>query len=144
MSVSVALPEPIPLSFGERLAGVAVVVAASVLLAVARGRPGTSVGVLTLICRNGRPAALDRALWARRVVETVSLRCAGPHGCLPRSLAVLLLCRLSGDRVVWRVGAHSPPPSLHAWVEARGGPVGEPFDPRVLYTPIITVGEMIN
>lgn len=76
---------------------------------------------------------------ARDIVETVSLRCASHHGCLPRSLAILLLCRWRGQRVTWRVGGHAPPPSSHAWVEAAGRPVGEPFDPYALYTPIVTV-----
>jgi hypothetical protein len=73
------------------------------------------------------------------VVETVSLRCASPHGCLPRSIAVLLLCRWRGYRASWCVGVHSPPASSHAWIEVTGRPVGEPFPPRDFYTPIITV-----
>lgn len=84
------------------------------------------------------PAALSPRR-ARRVVETVSLRCAGPYGCMPRSLAIVLLCYGRGQRVTWRVGVHSPPVSAHAWVEAGGEPVGEPFDPRLLYVPVIEI-----
>lgn len=71
-------------------------------------------------------------------MTTVSLRCASGHGCLRRSLAVTLLCRLRGTRVTWRVGFRSPPPQAHAWVEAGGEPVRETVDPRLIYSPIIT------
>ncbi|MGH3828130.1 MAG: lasso peptide biosynthesis B2 protein [Pseudonocardiaceae bacterium] len=54
-------------------------------------------------------------------------------------MAILLLCRWRGQRVVWRVGVHSPLPSSHAWIEADGQPIGEPFDPHRLYTPFITI-----
>lgn len=140
MSVPVALPEPVSLTVRERLAGVAAVALAQALLAVTRRRPGKLAGVLQAVCHGGRPADPDRALRARRIVETVSPRCAGPHGCLPRSVSVLFLCRLRGERVTWHVGTYSPPPNMHAWVEASGRPVGEPFAPRTLYIPILTVG----
>ncbi|MGH3865060.1 MAG: lasso peptide biosynthesis B2 protein [Pseudonocardiaceae bacterium] len=44
-------------------------------------------------------------------------------------LGVTLLCRLWGTRVTWRVGFRSPPPQAHAWVEAGGEPVREPWAP---------------
>jgi hypothetical protein len=140
VNVPVALPAPVTLTAGERLSGHAAVVAARLLLAVTRGRPAPLVTVLRIAQHGTRPATIAHAQRARTIVETVSLRCASHHGCLLRSLAILLLCRWCGQRVTWRVGVHSPPPTSHAWVEAAGLPVGEPFDPCLLYTAIITVG----
>jgi hypothetical protein len=34
---------------------------------------------------------------------------------------------------------HSPPASTHAGIEVDGQPIGEPFDPHLLYTAIIAV-----
>ncbi|MGH3566209.1 MAG: lasso peptide biosynthesis B2 protein [Pseudonocardia sp.] len=80
-----------------------------------------------------------RAEQAYRIVTTVSLRCASGHGCLRRSLAIIVLCRMSGVRATWRVGFRSPPPQSHAWVEAADEPVCEIVDPRTIYTPIIII-----
>lgn len=139
MSVPVVLPAPVTLTAGERLSGHVAVAAARVLLVATRGRPALLIGILRIAQHGTRLATITHALRSRAIVETVSLRCASHHGCLLRSLAILLLCRWRGQRVTWRMGVHSPPPSSHAWVEAGGQPVGEPFDPRLLYTPIITV-----
>lgn len=139
MSVPVVLPPPVALTAGERLSGHAAVVAARLLLTVTRGRPAPLVTVLRIAQHGTRPGTITHAQRARAIVETVSLRCASHHGCLLRSLAILVLCRWCGQCVTWRVGVHSPPPTSHAWVEAAGQPVGEPFDPCLLYTPIITV-----
>ncbi len=139
MSVLVVLPAPITLTAGERLSGHVVVAATRLLLATTRGRPARLIGILRMVQHGSRPATTAQAQRARAIVETISLRCASHHGCLPRSLAILLLCRWRGQRVTWRVGVHSPPPSSHAWIEAAGQPVGEPFDPRRFYSAIITV-----
>jgi hypothetical protein len=57
---------------------------------------------------------------------TVSLACAGREGCLPRSLATVLFCRLQGRWAAWCVGTRTVPPfGAHAWVEVAGEPVGE-------------------
>ncbi len=57
---------------------------------------------------------------------SVSLACRGPQGCLPRSLATALLCRMSGQWPVWCVGVRVLPPfGAHAWVEAEGELVHE-------------------
>ena len=139
MSVPVALPTPVTLGVGEQLSGHVAVVAARVLLGATRGRPTLLIGILRIARYGTRPAAITHVLRSRAIVETLSLRCASHHGCLLRSLAILLLCRWRGQHVTWRIGVHSPPPSSHAWVEADGQPVGESFDPHLLYTPIITV-----
>jgi hypothetical protein len=139
VSIPVVLDLPVPLTVTERLRGMAAVAAASVILTATRARPARIRAVLRLLNTGAVPAPLAFAQRCRAIVTTVSLRAASDHGCLSRSLAVLLACRLSGRTVTWRVGVLSPPPSSHAWVEADDTPVGERFDPRLLYSPIITV-----
>ncbi|MPZ84834.1 MAG: lasso peptide biosynthesis B2 protein [Actinophytocola sp.] len=53
----------------------------------------------------GRSSQAERAF---AIVTTVSLRCASGHGCLRRSLAIIVLCRLWGVRATWWVGFRSP------------------------------------
>ena len=88
--------------------------------------------------RGARPATFDQAKAARDAVVAVSLACAGREGCLARSLATVLLCRLRGHWPTWCVGARRLPPfAAHAWVEADGIMVGEDYPPdyfRVLLT----------
>jgi hypothetical protein len=67
----------------------------------------------------------------------VSVLCAG-EGCLQRSLATALLCRLRGTWPTWCTGVRTMPFSAHAWVEADGEPVDEPH-PAGHYRPVITV-----
>lgn len=126
------------MSVGERCAGLLAVTAASLFLALTRARPHRLRWVLGLLQRGRNVADLQRAERAWDIVTTVSLHCASGHGCLRRSLAVTLLCRLWGTRVTWRVGFRSPPPQSHAWVEAGGEPVRETVAPRLIYSPIIT------
>jgi Transglutaminase-like superfamily len=135
----VVLDLPVPLTVTERLRGTAAVAAASLILTATRARPARIRAVLRLLNAGATPAPLALAQRCRAVVTTVSLRAASDHGCLSRSLAVLVACRLAGHTVTWRVGVASPPPSSHAWVEADDTPVGERFDPCLLYRPIITV-----
>ena len=71
--------------------------------------------------RGARPATYEQAKAARDTVVAVSLTCAAREGCLPRSLATVLLCRLHGSWPAWCVGARRLPPfAAHAWVEAEG------------------------
>jgi hypothetical protein len=84
--------------------------------------------VLSWLRRGAQPATLDQTKAARDAVVAVSLACAGREGCLPRSLATVLLCRLRGQWATWCVGARRLPPfGAHAWVEAEGVPVGEDY-----------------
>lgn len=86
--------------------------------------------VLDWLRRGARPARFDEVKAARDTVITVSLACAGPEGCLLRSLATVLLCRLRGQWPAWCVGARRFPPfGAHAWVEADGVPVDEEYPP---------------
>jgi hypothetical protein len=82
--------------------------------------------VLGWLRRGARPATVEQAKAARDAVVAVSLACAGREGCLARSLATVLLCRLGGRWPTWCVGARRLPPfGAHAWVEADGVMVGE-------------------
>jgi len=86
--------------------------------------------ILRLLRRRARPATFQEAKAARDNVVAVSLACAGREGCLPRSLATILLCRARGRSPTWCVGARRLPPfGAHAWVEADGVPVDEDYPP---------------
>ncbi len=91
--------------------------------------------VLGWIQQGTRPATYDEAKSARDAVMAVSLACAGRDGCLARSLATVLLCRLRGQWPTWCVGIRRMPPfGAHAWVEAEGLPVGEDHPPDYFRT----------
>lgn len=86
--------------------------------------------VLGWLRRGARQARFDEAKSARDTVVAVSLACAGPEGCLLRSLSTVLLCRLRGQWAAWCVGARRFPPfGAHAWIEADGVPVDEEYPP---------------
>lgn len=81
---------------------------------------------MTVLRRGAAPATTRHTAAARADVVAVSLACAGPQGCLVRSLATTLLCRSAGRWPEWCVGVRVLPPfGAHAWVEAEGRPVGE-------------------
>jgi ATP-binding cassette, subfamily B, bacterial len=71
------------------------------------------------------PATRADVLAARASVCSVSARCRTQEGCLRRSLAVAMLCRLRGTSAGWCTGFASDPFRAHAWVEVDGQPVGE-------------------
>ncbi|MGH9215459.1 MAG: lasso peptide biosynthesis B2 protein [Acidimicrobiales bacterium] len=113
--------------------------ATTLLLALTRARPQRIRRILSVLGRGSLEADRRQAERAFAIVTTVSLRCASGHGCLRRSLAIIVLCRLWGVRATWQVGFRSPPPQSHAWVEAGGEAVCETVDPRTIYTTMITV-----
>ena len=97
--------------------------------------PGRIRRVLGWVRRGAVPATLEEAGTARDTVVAVSLVCAAREGCLPRSLATVLLCRLRGRWATWCVGSRRLPPfGAHAWVEADGVMVGEEFPPDYFRT----------
>jgi hypothetical protein len=102
-------------------------IAASVGLAVSLLPPRRIAAVLSALSKRSRPASLEQALKARSAVCTVSVRCAG-QGCLQRSIAVFLLCRMQGSTPDWATGFLNRPFVAHAWVEVDGVPVGEPSE----------------
>ncbi|MGA4837531.1 lasso peptide biosynthesis B2 protein [Streptomyces sp. G45] len=101
--------------------------------------PGRIRVVLARLRRGARPATVGEAEAARSTVVAVSLACAGQRGCLPRSLATVLLCRMRGQWPTWCVGVRTRAPfAAHAWVEAEGVLVGEGC-PRDYYQRFFTV-----
>jgi hypothetical protein len=127
-------PRSVPL--GRRVVAYAAVGAARVL---GSQSPRRIRAVLGLLRRGSRPATYEQAKVARDTVVAVSLVCAAREGCVPRSLATVLLCRLGGAWPVWCVGARRVPPfAAHAWVEAGGVMVGEDYPPDYFRT-LLTV-----
>jgi hypothetical protein len=104
------------------------VIAAARLLATRP--PGQVRTVLGWLRHGARPATVGEARAARETVVAVSLICAAREGCLPRSLATVLLSRLQGRWPTWCVGVRRLPPfAAHAWVEAEGVMVDEDYPP---------------
>ncbi|MFD7667560.1 lasso peptide biosynthesis B2 protein [Streptomyces sp. NPDC059788] len=134
MSIPVAVGAPGRLPFGERCAALVCVAVARVLTALS---PRALCRVLEAVRRGARPARVPEAARARHAVVTVSVRCAG-NGCLQRSVATVLLCRLRGRWPQWCTGVRTEPFRAHAWVAVDGEPVGEPDDTR-LYQPLLSV-----
>jgi hypothetical protein len=96
--------------------------------------------VLGFLRRGTEPATFEQAQAARDAVTAVSLTCAAREGCVPRSLATILLCRLRGRWATWCVGARRIPPfGAHAWVEVGGIPVGEDEYPPDYFRTFFTV-----
>ncbi|WKX73960.1 lasso peptide biosynthesis B2 protein [Streptomyces sp. XD-27] len=96
---------------------------------LARKPPARIRAVLARLRKGARPATYAEARAAREAVVAVSLRCAASEGCLPRSLATVLLCRAGGTWPAWSVGVRARPPfGAHAWVEAEGRMVEEDTD----------------
>ncbi|GAA4436449.1 lasso peptide biosynthesis B2 protein [Phytohabitans houttuyneae] len=127
-------PRSVPLP--TRLAARTAVAAARLL---ARRPPRQIRRVLTRLRRGAVPSTREEVLAARQAVTAVSLVCAAREGCLPRSLAVALLCRMRGGWAAWCVGTRRLPPfAAHAWVEVDGAPVGEEF-PADYFRPLFTV-----
>ncbi|SFC97778.1 lasso peptide biosynthesis B2 protein [Streptomyces aidingensis] len=108
-------------------------------LLLARLPPHRLRSVLTLLRRGAAPASAARTAGARDAMCAVSLRCAGPRGCLPRSLGAALLCRLGGTWPTWCAGVRRLPPfAAHAWLEAEGRPIGEAV-PDDYFRPLLTI-----
>jgi Transglutaminase-like superfamily len=89
--------------------------------------------VLHVMSRGTSPVGYADALRARQSAVAVSARCAG-LGCLQRSVATVLLCRAWGRWADWCTGFRVEPFAAHAWVEADGRPVGEPYDMSTFHT----------
>ena len=127
---------PGSVSLPRRLQAYAVIGVARVLATRSPRRIRTVLGVLR---RGARPATYEQAKAARDTVVAVSLTCAAREGCLPRSLATTLLCRLHGSWPAWCVGARRLPPfAAHAWVEAEGVMVDEDYPPDY-FRPLLRV-----
>ncbi|MGW3966097.1 lasso peptide biosynthesis B2 protein [Amycolatopsis sp. NPDC005003] len=99
--------------------------------------PGRLRKALRVISTGARPATAAQALAARQATVSVSARCAG-QGCLQRSVATALLCRLRGRWPDWCTGVRTQPFRAHAWVEVDGAAIGEYEDMRG-FRPTMTV-----
>jgi hypothetical protein len=118
-------PRSVPLP--RQLAAYAVIAVARLL---ATRSPRQIKTVLGRLRKGARPATYAEAKAARDTIVAVSLTCAAREGCLPRSLATVLLCRLRGGWPTWCVGTRRLPPfAAHAWVEAGGAMVDEDYPP---------------
>ena len=113
------------------------------LLAVGVARPLAKLSparlrrVLEFARGGAKPATAEKALAARQAVVSVSLRCAG-QGCLQRSIATVLLCRVRGMWPTWCTGVRTQPFGAHAWVEAEDELLGEPY-PKNHYRPMMKI-----
>ncbi|MEU7135042.1 lasso peptide biosynthesis B2 protein [Streptomyces sp. NPDC046261] len=116
-----------PLTLGRRLLARLTVTVAWLLIRMPPARLRRTLGLLS---RGAHPATGAQALASRRAVVSVSRTCAG-QGCLQRSVATVLLCRLTGSWPTWCAGVRTEPFRAHAWVEADGLPVGEGEDIRL-------------
>jgi Transglutaminase-like superfamily len=135
MSSPQAVTRPNPLPLPQRPAALFAVGAARIL---ARLSPRRIRTVLCLLRYHAAPASYDQALTARNAVVATSVFCASGRGCVQRSLATVLLCRIRGVWPTWCTGVHSVPFTAHTWIEADGQPVDEPH-PAGYYHPIITI-----
>ncbi|WUH96275.1 lasso peptide biosynthesis B2 protein [Spirillospora sp. NBC_00431] len=114
-------------------------VAVALARLLARLPPGYIRLVLGILSAGARPATYEQARAARDAVTSVSLTCLGPRGCLPRSVATALLCRLGGAWPTWCAGVRTLPPfGAHAWVEAEDRIVEENV-PGGYLAPLIIV-----
>ncbi|MBT2384091.1 lasso peptide biosynthesis B2 protein [Streptomyces sp. ISL-11] len=123
MTTPSALHRPTGVPFTRRLAA-RFVLCVAVFLSLLP--PRRIRAVLDVVRRGAAPATAAQAKSARDALCAVSLFCAGPRGCLPRSLGTALLCRLRGTWPTWCTGVRVVPPfTAHAWVEVDGHPVDE-------------------
>lgn len=136
MTVPSALHRPAGIPPAHRaMARVAVAIARPVALLP----PRRIRRLLTVLSKGAVPAGREQAKAARDAVLSVSLTCLGSQGCLPRSLATALLCRLWGVWPTWCVGVRAMPPfGAHAWVEADGEMIDENV-PAGYLSPLISV-----
>jgi hypothetical protein len=100
-------------------------------LVMARFAPRRIRGIMQRASAGVRPATYAQAERHYRSVVAASPRCGGWQGCLPRSIAVSLLCRAEGTWPAWCTGVRVTPPfAAHAWLEADGLIVAEPGTPK--------------
>ncbi|WP_432024158.1 lasso peptide biosynthesis B2 protein [Streptomyces parvus] len=111
---------------GAGAGGIRLRTAIAAAFVLARLKPGRLRRVLARCARGARPAPYAETLEVLEAVTATSRRCASRYGCLPRSVAVALACRMSGVWPDWCAGVWATPPfSPHAWVLAEGRTVGE-------------------
>ncbi|MBW4718142.1 lasso peptide biosynthesis B2 protein [Saccharothrix obliqua] len=137
MSTPCAVPPRARLPWHKKVLPAA---AAGVAAGLARLSPKSLRAVMEVVRRNARAATAAEASAARSAVVAVSLRCA-VDGCLQRSIATALLCRVRGTWPTWCVGVRTIPFGAHAWVSVDGRMIDEGV-PDDTYRPLITIGPM--
>ena len=85
-----------------------------------------------------RAAAEHEAQAALQAVRWTAQFAPARMACLEESVAAMVALALAGRQANWRHGIASDPVRMHAWIEARGHPVGEPASTSA-YTPLIRV-----
>lgn len=130
MSMPVTAESAVRLRWGRRQLARCAAGAARLLI---RLPPRRLRRVLAAVSRRAGPASPAQAFEARQAVVSVSARCAG-QGCLQRSVATALLCRLRGTWPDWCTGVRTQPFRAHAWVEVDGVAVGETGDMTLFHT----------
>ncbi|MGK4585898.1 lasso peptide biosynthesis B2 protein [Kitasatospora sp. HPMI-4] len=111
--------------------------AVAVARPLAKLPPGYLRAVLGVLRTGAGPGTAAQASAARTAVVAVSLRCA-VHNCLQRSIATAVLCRFKGVWPTWQAGVRTTPFAAHAWVEAEGRVIDEPY-PDGYFRPLLTV-----
>jgi hypothetical protein len=94
--------------------------------------------VLEFARTGARPATVRDAQRALDAVLATSIRCSGEY-CLQRSIAVALLCRMTGAWPEWRTGVRTQPFQAHAWVVAQSVAVGEHGPSISHFRPVMVV-----
>ncbi|MFJ4684983.1 lasso peptide biosynthesis B2 protein [Streptomyces sp. NPDC088789] len=124
---------------GGRKGRVRTKAAVAIGLLMARLPPRRLKTLLKRAAKGAGPADCQQTERHYYAVRVASRRCAGWQGCLPRSIAVALLCRLDGVWPDWCTGVRVTPPfAAHAWLEADGRIVAEPGSPDA-YRALIRV-----
>ncbi|QWF85066.1 lasso peptide biosynthesis B2 protein [Amycolatopsis sp. CA-230715] len=125
--MSQVLPEiPTRTGLGGEIVMALALVSARIL---SRQSPRRLRRVLGRVAAGTRPASYAQAALARDQILTFSPRCRAGNTCLPRSIAVLLVCRARGIWPTLCVGVIATPPfRAHAWIEVDEQVVGEPVD----------------
>lgn len=134
MSSPIPLPEPVELRRSEWFVGVIAVTLAGLLSKLS---PSRLERVLKFLKRGSRGSCYARAARARNIVTSISLRCAG-EGCVQRSIASVIICRLQGVWPTWNSGVRTKPFRAHAWISVDGRPVEEP-ESTSSFTPLISI-----
>ncbi|MEV7026719.1 lasso peptide biosynthesis B2 protein [Kitasatospora sp. NPDC093558] len=136
MSVTVALPSPVRLTVRQRLRARWAAWRAHRVICARDPDDRLRVVMARLVRDPGRPSSAAEAEHAVHAVTTARLRLGGTKACLERALAALLYARSYGHISVLVIGIRPGTADIHAWLEAEGRPVAEPFDPRPAYLPI--------
>lgn len=122
MSIQIGPEGELGASISERLRSCCAIIVASPIVKM---RPAHIQSILRWLAKGSRPATMEQAVRARNSACLVSARCAG-LGCLLRSVATYIDCRMQGTTPDWCTGFRVEPFAAHAWVEVDGYAAGEP------------------